>query len=228
MTTSPNAPPAAGSRSRTRPHRKTAALQGALGSATAARRWRSTSACRSRRNCSPGSTAAALARLAWFPLIRQGDAVVVAAADPRDPALEDAVRRAYGAQTRGGLGLLCARTSSGSSRTFSAPRSARSSARERTGLAAWRTTMAQWRTRLACYRTDLARGRTFLAVLRWGLGLLALADALLRARGRTVAGASPRGDDRRRPLPGPLRPRGVPADPSLAAARRRGTRPSSR
>ena len=51
---------------------------------------------------------------------------------------------------------------------------------ERTGLAYWRNTMAQWRTRLACYRTEFAKSRTSLAVLRWGLGLVALANVLLR------------------------------------------------
>jgi uncharacterized membrane protein YidH (DUF202 family) len=53
---------------------------------------------------------------------------------------------------------------------------------ERTGLAFWRNTMAHWRTRMACYRTDLATARTHLAFLRWGLGIIALSDTLLRTQ----------------------------------------------
>ena len=40
--------------------------------------------------------------------------------------------------------------------------------------------MAHWRTRLACYRTDLARSRTNLSFMRWGLGMIALSDMLMR------------------------------------------------
>ncbi len=129
-----------------------------------------------------GLDAAELSRLGWFPLIRQGDRVVVAAADPRDPALEDVVRRACGAQTVEVLVSLREDIDWFIQDFLHAPVGMLIGT-ERTGLAAWRTTMAQWRTKLACYRTDLARGRTFLAVLRWGLGCVALADALLRSRG---------------------------------------------
>lgn len=51
---------------------------------------------------------------------------------------------------------------------------------ERTSLAFWRNTMAHWRTKLACYRTDMAKARTSLNILRWGLGLVALANTLAR------------------------------------------------
>ncbi|MHB8893577.1 MAG: GspE/PulE/PilB domain-containing protein [Candidatus Geothermincolia bacterium] len=129
-----------------------------------------------------GLDGAELARLAWFPLIRQGGTVIVAAADPRDPALEDAVRQACGAQTVEAWVCLREDIDWFIQDFLHAPVGVLIGT-ERTGLAAWRTTMAQWRTRLACYRTDLARGRTFLAVLRWGLGFVALADALLRSRG---------------------------------------------
>ena len=137
-----------------------------------------------------GLDAAELARLAWFPLIRQGDRVVVAAVDPRDPALEDTVRRACGAQ-QVEIWVSLREDIEWFIQDFLGAPIGEIIGTERTGLAAWRTTMAQWRTRLACYRTDLARGRTFLAVLRWGLGFAALADALLRARGRTPAAHLP-------------------------------------
>ena len=50
----------------------------------------------------------------------------------------------------------------------------------RTNLAFWRNTMAGWRTRLACWRTDMATVRTWLNVMRFGLGLTALGNTLLR------------------------------------------------
>jgi uncharacterized membrane protein YidH (DUF202 family) len=133
-----------------------------------------------------GLDAAELARSGWFPLIRQGDRVVVAAVDPRDPALEGAVRRACAAHSVEFWVALREDVDWFIQDFLGAP-IGQIIGTERTGLAAWRTTMAQWRTKLACYRTDLARGRTFLALLRWGLGLVGLADALLRARG----GAAP-------------------------------------
>jgi len=126
-----------------------------------------------------------LSRQGWFPLIRQGETVVVAAADPWDPALEDTVRRACGAQTVEVWVSLNEDIDWFIQDFLHAPVGDLIGT-ERTSLAAWRTTMAQWRTRLACYRTDLARSRTFLAVLRWGLGFVALGDALLRTRGRTA------------------------------------------
>ena len=132
-----------------------------------------------------GLDGAELSRLGWFPLIRQGDTVVVAAADPRDPALEGAVRRACGVQTVE-VWVSLREDIDWFIQDFLHAPAGELIGTERTGLASWRTTMAQWRTRLACYRTDLARGRTFLAVLRWGLGFVALADALLRAREQTA------------------------------------------
>jgi uncharacterized membrane protein YidH (DUF202 family) len=129
-----------------------------------------------------GLDGAELSHQGWFPLIRQGGTVVVAAADPRDPALEGLVRRACSAQSVEIWVSLREDVDWFIQDFLHAPVGVLIGT-ERTGLAAWRTTMAQWRTRLACYRTDLARGRTFLAVLRWGLGVVALADALLRVRG---------------------------------------------
>jgi uncharacterized membrane protein YidH (DUF202 family) len=116
----------------------------------------------------------------WFPVILDGDTVIVAAADPSDPeviretavafaghrvsfmvALPDEIRWYIQDFLHTRVGLLIGT--------------------ERTGLAYWRNIMAQWRTRLACYRTDLAKARTELASLRAGLGLVAISDALMRA-----------------------------------------------
>ncbi len=115
----------------------------------------------------------------WFPVIRDGETVIIAANNPADPVvLEDARRfiRAKGYEFRVALsediewfiqdflhakpGFLIG--------TF------------RTNLAFWRNTMAQWRTRLACYRTEMAKARTALAFLRWGLGFIAISNTLMR------------------------------------------------
>lgn len=116
----------------------------------------------------------------WFPIIHDGSTVVIAAHNPQNPALFEEVRTFVKAERydfwvaldediqwfiqdylHAGPGVLIGT--------------------ERTGLAYWRNTMAHWRTRLACYRNDLAKGRTDLAILRWGLGLIALSDVLLRS-----------------------------------------------
>lgn len=124
----------------------------------------------------------------WFPVIRDGDKVVIAANDPTSSvvlnevnssidarryefwvALEEDIRFYIQDFLHASPGLLIGT--------------------ERTGLAFWRNTMALWRTRLACYRNDFAKARTHLALLRWGLGLIALSDALMRAKG--AAGVMP-------------------------------------
>ncbi|MDR3641960.1 MAG: general secretion pathway protein GspE [Humidesulfovibrio sp.] len=125
---------------------------------------------------------AMLANGCWFPLgISAAGAVIIAVCDPADQEtkaeatshfagreiiwnvalrrdihwwVEDFLRRASGGQ----VGV------------------------ERTSLAFWRNTLGQWRTKLACYRTDMARARTSLNILRWGLGLVTLANALLRSK----------------------------------------------
>jgi uncharacterized membrane protein YidH (DUF202 family) len=126
-----------------------------------------------------------LAANGWFPVIEDGDTVVIAANDPTSPAvvadvsaslragryefrvaLEEDVRAYVQDFLHAPPGLLIGT--------------------ERTGLAFWRNTMALWRTRLACYRNDFAKARTHLALLRWGLGLIALSDALMRARGASA------------------------------------------
>jgi len=51
---------------------------------------------------------------------------------------------------------------------------------QRTAMAFWRNTMALWRTKLGCHRTYLASARTWLNIMRWSLGLIGMANTLLR------------------------------------------------
>jgi len=121
----------------------------------------------------------------WFPIIRDGDTVVIAANDPSNPAVLDEARRMVPAG-RHEVWVALAEDIQWYIQDFLHAKVGQLIGTERTGLAFWRNTMALWRTRLACYRTDLALARTNLALLRWGLGCIALADGLLRARGTTT------------------------------------------
>jgi uncharacterized membrane protein YidH (DUF202 family) len=115
----------------------------------------------------------------WFPIIRDGDTIVIAANNPQDPAVLDEIKRFIRAERyefRVALGEDIQRFI----KDFLHAEPGNLIGTERTALAFWRNTMAHWRTRLACYRTDLAKGRTALAFLRWGLGLIAISDTLLR------------------------------------------------
>jgi uncharacterized membrane protein YidH (DUF202 family) len=123
----------------------------------------------------------------WFPLLRDGDTVVIAAHDPESPAVSEEARSAITAE-RYEFRVALNEDIQWFIQDHLHAEPGRLIGTERTGLAFWRNTMALWRTRLACYRTDLAAARTHLAVLRWGLGFVALGDALLRLRG-TGAGA---------------------------------------
>ncbi|MEJ2314019.1 MAG: type II secretion protein [Nitrospirota bacterium] len=118
----------------------------------------------------------------WFPVIEEENKAVIAANNPEDPSLDAEVR------TNVEAGQYDYRVALASDvqwyiKDFLHAKPEHIIGIERTGLAFWRNTMAHWRTRLACYRTDLAKGRTSLAVLRWGIGLIALSDALMRFRG---------------------------------------------
>jgi len=116
----------------------------------------------------------------WFPIIRDGDTVIVAARNPADPDVLDETRKAF---TDLNVEFMVALSEDirWYIQDFLHSVPGRLIGTERTGLAYWRNIMAQWRTRLACYRTDLARARTDLASLRGGLGLVAISDALMRA-----------------------------------------------
>ena len=116
----------------------------------------------------------------WFPVIRDGETVVIAANDPANPAVLEEARRMVPA-VRYEVWVALAEDIQWYIQDYLHARPGLLIGTERTGYAFWRNTMALWRTRLACYRTDLALARTNLALLRWGLGCIALGDGLLRA-----------------------------------------------
>jgi uncharacterized membrane protein YidH (DUF202 family) len=117
----------------------------------------------------------------WFPLIRDGDTVIVAANNPLDPEVLEEVKSSIKAGTYE-FWVALGDDIQWFIQDFLHARPGYLIGTERTGLAFWRNTMAQWRTRLACYRNDLARGRTGLSFLRWGLGMVVIADALMRTK----------------------------------------------
>lgn len=116
----------------------------------------------------------------WFPVIKDGDTAVIAANNPSSADVHDEVKRFVKAEKYEFWAAL-GEDIQWFIQDFLHAKPGFLIGTERTGLAFWRNTMAQWRTRLACYRTDLAMGRTYLAFLRWGLGLIAISDALMRA-----------------------------------------------
>ncbi|MDA8079185.1 MAG: DUF202 domain-containing protein [Nitrospiraceae bacterium] len=114
----------------------------------------------------------------WFPVIIEAATVIIAANNPSAPGLLEEARRLIPGQ-RHEVWVALAEDIQWFIQDFLNARPGHIIGTERTGLAYWRNTMAHWRTRLACYRNDLGRVRTWLAFLRWGLGFIALADALL-------------------------------------------------
>ena len=116
----------------------------------------------------------------WFPIIRDGETVVIAANDPGNPVVIEEARRMVPAG-RYEVWVALAEDIQWYLQEYLHASPGHLIGTERTGYAFWRNTMALWRTRLACYRTDLALARTNLALLRWGLGCIALGDGLLRA-----------------------------------------------
>ena len=121
----------------------------------------------------------------WFPIIRDGDTVVIAANDPTSSVAVEEIRK-YIKAGRYEFWVALNEDVQWFIQDYLHARPGLLIGTERTGLAFWRNTMALWRTRLACYRNDLAKARTSLALLRWGLGFIALSDALMR-----IGGAGP-------------------------------------
>ena len=115
----------------------------------------------------------------WFPIIHDGKTVMIAAHDPQDQRVYDEVRKSITAE-RYEFWVALEEDLQWFIQDYLHAKPGHLIGTERTGLAFWRNTMAHWRTRLACYRNDLAKGRTDLAILRWGLGLIALSDVLMR------------------------------------------------
>ncbi|HAM51965.1 MAG TPA: type II secretion protein, partial [Nitrospiraceae bacterium] len=114
----------------------------------------------------------------WFPMIRDGDMVIIAANNPQDPEMRHEVAGFIKAE-KYEFWVALEEDVQWFIQDFLHAQPGYLIGTERTGLAFWRNTMAQWRTRLACYRNDLAKGRTGLAFLRWGLGMIAIADTLM-------------------------------------------------
>jgi uncharacterized membrane protein YidH (DUF202 family) len=126
-------------------------------------------------------TAEDFTRTHWFPVaLVAGTTVVVAAAEPDERAVREAVARTFAAYT-----VRFVPASPEDLRHLAADFAPSVTGSPvgvvRTNLAYWRNTMAHWRTRLACWRTDMATGRTWLNVMRFGLGLTALGNTLLRS-----------------------------------------------
>lgn len=121
------------------------------------------------------------ARADWLPVaLCDGKAVVVAAILPDDAAMREAARAAfpeYALRFVPAAPLDLRRLAA----DFAPSVTGAPVGVVRTNLAYWRNTMAHWRTRLACWRTDMATGRTWLNVMRFGLGLTALGNTLLRS-----------------------------------------------
>ena len=117
----------------------------------------------------------------WFPIIRDGDAVVIAASNPRDPLVIEEARRLMPFE-HFELRVALSEDIQAFIQDFLNSAPEHLIGNERTGLAYWRNTMARWRTKLACYRTDFAKARTHLSMLRGGLGLIIIARTLLRVR----------------------------------------------
>jgi len=115
----------------------------------------------------------------WFPIIKAGDTTVIAANNPEDPAVIEEAKKYIKAE-KFEMRVALTEDIQWYIQDFLHAKPGLLIGTERTGLAYWRNTMAHWRTRLACYRTDLASARTDLAFLRWGLGLIAISDALIR------------------------------------------------
>lgn len=128
-----------------------------------------------------GLDAEVLCASRWFPVMRCGDCVVIAANDPQDPLVLSQVRRMVPAQRYEFRVALVEDIESFIQDFVNGP-PRHLIGNERTGLAFWRNIMSRWRTRMACYRTDFAITRTHFGSLRWGLGMITTGRTLLEIR----------------------------------------------
>jgi len=117
----------------------------------------------------------------WFPVAEENGVVTVAAVNPSDPLVMEEVRKSFPDASDLHLFVALEEDIQWYIQDYLHASPGKLIGTERTGLAYWRNTMALWRTRLACYRTDMAIARTDLAVLRGGLGMVLIADVLLRS-----------------------------------------------
>ena len=133
-----------------------------------------------------GLDAKTLRQSLWFPVMQLGRTVIVAAADPNsETARAQAQKRFPEAELEFRVALREDIRWFIQDYLHDVPQ--RLIGIERTGLAYWRNVMALWRTKLACHRTAHARARTSLKLLRWGLAMVAFANALTRLHGNILA-----------------------------------------
>ncbi len=114
----------------------------------------------------------------WVPVVKDGETVIIAAADPRDPQILATARECIAAE-RFEVRVALVEDIRGFIADFANSNPDHLIGNERTGLAYWRNTLARWRTRLACYRTDFAVAKTRLSLLRAGLTLIGAGNVLL-------------------------------------------------
>lgn len=115
----------------------------------------------------------------WFPVAMLGETAVIAAVNPDSQGMKDEVRKFVPAE-RYAFRVTLSEDIRWYIQDYLHAQAEFLIGIERTGLAYWRNIMADWRTRMACHRTSHARARTSLKLLRWGLGLVALSNALMR------------------------------------------------
>jgi uncharacterized membrane protein YidH (DUF202 family) len=114
----------------------------------------------------------------WFPVIRDGESVIIAAIDPLDPVMAREVKSLIPA-AKYDFRVALGEDIQYFVQDFLNGPPEHLIGNERTGLAFWRNTMARWRTKMACYRTDFAKARTNLSMVRGGLKIILIVEALM-------------------------------------------------
>jgi len=114
----------------------------------------------------------------WFPVIKDGETVVIAAINPVDPVTVREVKSLI----PGGkyeFQVALAEDIQSFVQDFLNGPPEHLIGNERTGLAFWRYTMAHWRTKMSGYRSDFAKTRTNLSLVRGGLKIIFIVEALM-------------------------------------------------
>jgi uncharacterized membrane protein YidH (DUF202 family) len=116
----------------------------------------------------------------WFPVCREHDLITFAVSAPDDPETVSEIEALFPGRPR--RFMACLREEVIWYAQDFAWRDVLKGpvGGQRTAMAFWRNTMALWRTKLGCHRTNLAVGRTWLNIMRWSLGLIGIANTLLR------------------------------------------------
>jgi uncharacterized membrane protein YidH (DUF202 family) len=117
----------------------------------------------------------------WFPVIKEGETVVVAATAPGDASTMREIQTFFpGARVE--LRVALEQDIQYFVQDFLQGPPGHLIGNERTGLAFWRNTMARWRTKMSCYRTEFAKTRTNLSLVRGGLKIILIVEALMHFR----------------------------------------------